>query len=153
MSKLETFLVPVDFSEHSRAALDFATQLARRLSANLHLVHVLQPPTYAAAYGAAVPPMIDLAQLREPIQRSLGEIVEELSDLPGTVTSEVVEGANIALSLQEAASKADADLIVMGTHGRTGLAHVFLGSVAERTLRHAPCPVLTVRGREMDDRD
>ena len=64
---------------------------------------------------------------------------------PGKVEAHVLEGSGIADMIIGAAEEHDADLIVMGTHGRTGLAHVFLGSVAERTLRRAPCPVLTVQ--------
>lgn len=143
MSEYRSFVVPYDFSEHAQAAFDVAKDLAQRLGAELHLLHVVTPPIYASAYGAAVPPQIDM----EPIRRSVMESLQDLTDRAGDtvrVTPHVVEGLNIAVSIQEFATKCKADLIVMGTHGRTGLAHVFLGSVAERTLRQAPCPVLTV---------
>jgi nucleotide-binding universal stress UspA family protein len=143
MSEYRSFVVPYDFSEHARAALEVAKDLARQLGAELHLLHVVTPPIYASAYGAAVPPQIDM----EPIRSSVMESLQGMTEGEGSavrMTPHVVEGLNIAVSIQEFASKQKADLIVMGSHGRTGLAHVFLGSVAERTLRQAPCPVLTV---------
>lgn len=77
--------------------------------------------------------------------KSLREVAEGLPSLRGSVELHVVEGAGVAEMIGEVAESLGADLIVMGTHGRTGLAHVFLGSVAERTLSRAPCPVLTVQ--------
>jgi nucleotide-binding universal stress UspA family protein len=111
---------------------------------------VVQSPTLlygAAAYGGTVaaPPVVDVIAMREGIMKSLDSIVSEIDDPPGAIQSHVVEGSGIADVLCESAETLGADLIVMGTHGRTGLAHVFLGSVAERTLRRAPCPVLVVQ--------
>jgi nucleotide-binding universal stress UspA family protein len=143
MSDYQNFVVPFDFSAHAGAALAAAKDLARRLDAKLHLLHVITPPIYAGAYGANVPPQIDMTQLREAVKRSLSEVADR-EGVPAGSQTHVVEGTSIAISIQEFAEQCGADLIVMGTHGRTGLAHVFLGSVAERTLRHAPCPVLTV---------
>jgi len=147
--RYETFLVPYDFSPHSRAALDTAVDLARRLGARLELVHVLQPPSFAypGFEGTiAVPP--NLVELERALEEALAQVAEEVrsSDVP--VELQVVQAESVAGTLAELAEKRGADLIVMGSHGRTGLAHVFLGSVAERTLRQAPCPVLTVRGDE-----
>ncbi len=151
MSDYRTFVVPYDFSVHARAALDVAADLARRLSADLHLIHVVQIPAYDYAsgpYGGAVmSPPIDMAEMREGALKSLRDVVAEV-DVPGKVEPHVVEGPSVAEMLSESAANLNADLIVMGTHGRTGLAHVFLGSVAERTLRTAPCPVLTLRAQE-----
>lgn len=147
-----TLVVPYDFSSHARAALYAAADLARRLGAGLRLLHVVQPPTfgYGYAYGGATPPPIDMAQLRDAAARSLSEVAESIEDVPGNVDCIVVEASNIAGAIRDTAEKLEADLIVMGTHGRTGLAHVFLGSVTERTLRIAPCPVLSVQAPEDD---
>ena len=148
MSDYGIFVVPYDFSEHARAALDVAADLARRLSADVHLVHVVQTPAYVAGYGlyggAAMPAPIDMASVREGAMKSLREVIAEI-DVPGKLEPHVIEGVSVADKLRESAENLGADLIVMGTHGRTGIAHVFLGSVAERTQRTAPCPVLTVR--------
>ena len=152
MSDYRTFLVPYDFSAHSRAALFAATDLARRLGADLHLFHAVHTPAFAyGPYGAAAPPPMDLLEVRETVARSLLEVANGIVDAPGKVETHVVEGSGVADLIHRCAEQIGADLIVMGTHGRTGLAHVFLGSVAERTLRRAPCPVLTVQAPEEEE--
>ena len=149
MSNYDTIIVPYDFSEHAKAALTTAEDLARRLESNLHLVHVVQLPdfAYGAGPGMAIPPHMDLEVLEKRAMESLSEVVAKV-DIPGKVEPHVSQGSDVSERLKETATELGADLIVMGTHGRTGLAHVFLGSIAERTLRGAPCPVLTVRGDE-----
>lgn len=146
-----TFLVPYDFSEHARAALYTALDLGRRLGADVHLVHVVQPPSYVygyAAMGGAPPsPLLEVAEAREGALQSLRAVAASVEG-DAALEAHVVEGDGIAEGLCDVAKKLGADLIVMGTHGRTGLAHAFLGSVAERTLRRAPCPVLSVRAPE-----
>jgi universal stress protein A len=152
MADYRVLVVPYDFSDHARAALKEAAELARRLGGDLHLVHVVQSPLYMYSFAyageaAAVIPPIDMTEIREAAMKSLRDVIAEL-DIPGKVEPHVLEGASVAETLREAAVDLGADLIVMGTHGRTGLAHAFLGSVAERTLRSAPCPVLTVQAHE-----
>ena len=145
----QTFVVPYDFSEHSRAALRMATDLAQRFESDLHLVHVIQSLSLAyAAYGgpgtAAAAP-VAMLELREVAESALRGVAAEVENECASVQMHVVESAGIPDAICEVAAKVGADLIVMGTHGRTGLAHAFLGSVAERTLRRSPCAVLTVR--------
>jgi universal stress protein A len=152
MADYRVLVVPYDFSDHARAALKEAAGLARRLGGDLHLVHVVQSPLYMYSFAyageaAAVIPPIDMTEIREAAMKSLRDVIAEL-DIPGKVEPHVLEGASVAETLRETAVDLGADLIVMGTHGRTGLAHAFLGSVAERTLRSAPCPVLTVQAHE-----
>ena len=154
MADYRVIVVPFDFSEHARTALNEAVDLARRFGAELHLVHVMQSPLYLynfayAGDAAAVAPPIDMTEMREDAMKSLHEVISEV-EFSGKMEPHVLEGVNVAESLRATAMSLDADLIVMGTHGRTGLAHTFLGSVAERTLRTAPCPVLTVQAREKD---
>ncbi len=152
MREYRTILVPFDFSAHARAALAEATNLAQRLGAGLCLIHVVQPPTYAYGYGASPDPSaFDLNEIHGRAARMLDEIADSIPNAPGPVDRQVLEDGSIANAIQQAAREHGADMIVMGTHGRTGLAHVFLGSVAERTLRNAPCPVLTVQAPEEDD--
>jgi nucleotide-binding universal stress UspA family protein len=149
MTEYRTLLVPYDFSPHARAALSTAIDLGQRLGADLHLLHVVQSPSHAYGYGAygasAVPPPVDMVAVREGAMQSLQAVADGIEALPKKPEPHVVEGTGTADMIREAAAELSADLIVMGTHGRTGLAHVFLGSVAERTLRCAPCPVLTVQ--------
>lgn len=147
MSEYRTLLVAYDFSAHAEAALYVASDLARRLGAKLHLVHVVHTPSYAYASGtyagADLPPPMELLKAREAAGEALRELAAGIEGIE-EVSAHVVEGARIADAICDTAVQVGADLIVMGTHGRTGLAHVFLGSVAERTLRGARCPVLTV---------
>ncbi len=150
MSDYRTFVVPYDFSVHARAALSTAVDLAKRLSADLHLVHVVHTPPYAYSYApmlgaAAPPPQMDMVQVRENAMAFLRDVVDGIRDFPQKIEPHVVEGGSISDMIRESAEMLDADLIVMGTHGRTGVAHVILDSVAERTLRNAPCPVLTIQ--------
>lgn len=147
-----TLVVPYDFSAHARAALFTACDLARRLGSDLHLVHVLQLPTcgyvQGAYAGAVAPPPLQLKESREHALESLRDVARGIGEMPGKLESHVVSGTSVDAALCDVARELGADLLVMGTHGRTGLAHVFLGSVAERTLRGAPCPVLTLRAPE-----
>jgi len=119
---------------------------------------VLQTPAYGYAYpvatGGGAPPPFDLVYLRERAQQALDEVAGAVKEgLSGKIDSRVVEGNLIANAVSDTAEELGADLIVMGTHGRSGLAHAFLGSVAERTLRRAPCPVLTVRATEDQEKE
>lgn len=154
MSEYRTLLLAYDFSEHAKAALDVATDLARRLGASLHIVHVVQTPSYAYAagtYGGAdLPPPMDLLKVREAADEALRALAEGIEGIDA-VSPHVVEGERVANAICDTAVQVGADLVVMGTHGRTGLAHVFLGSVAERTLREARCPVLTVPLEEPEE--
>lgn len=158
MSAYQTIVVPYDFSEHAHAALETSLDLARRLDSNLHLVHALQPPAYGYGYAnlggtavgaASIPPPGFVEEMRAGAMNALREVAQKAAHrAPGDVVHHLTEGVNVSDAILQSARDLNADLIVMGTHGRTGIAHVFLGSVAERTLRRAPCPVLTVRAPE-----
>lgn len=153
MSEFRTVVVPYDFSVHAHAALETAIDLAKRLpGAELQLLHVVQTPTYGYAYaGGALPPAIDTKVLCEGAGKSLADVAAAEPDLGPETELHVVEGLGIADAIRASSEAIGADLIVMGTHGRTGLAHVFLGSVTERLLRMAPCPVLAVRADESEE--
>ncbi|NNL85064.1 MAG: universal stress protein [Myxococcales bacterium] len=151
MNDFRHILVPHDFSDHAHAALQIGVGLAKRLRAEVTLVHIVQPPSYAYGYpapGGTAAALPNLLELEQSARQGLVDLIEGLAEPPFRAKAEVYQGDNISQALCEAARKLDVDLIVMGTHGRTGLAHAFIGSVAERTLRSAPCPVLTVRGAE-----
>ncbi len=140
-------LVPTDFSEPSDAALAYAKQLAHRLQAAVHVLHVIEDPltTGTGADGFGFPPIDLQEELRAQAARELDARfgAREQADYRGT--TEVRMSAHTAAAIVEVANERETDLIVMGTHGRTGLAHLLLGSVAERVVRTAGCPVLTVR--------
>jgi nucleotide-binding universal stress UspA family protein len=158
MTNYKTLVVPFDFSAHSRSALATAVDLATKLGSDLHLVHVIQPPSYAYAYGyvggmagISGQPPIDMARIREDVVKALNEVCRSVEGFRGKIEAHVVESSAIASAICESARDLDASMIVMGTHGRTGLAHAFLGSVAERTLRGAACPVLTIQSPDEVD--
>jgi nucleotide-binding universal stress UspA family protein len=141
-------LVPTDFSEPSDAALDFARALAGKFGATLHLLHVIEPD-YQTAGAFTVEAGIGASQ--GPYQQMLADararFAHRVTPADRTrygATTEVIYGKS-AETIVDFAGGQNIDLIVMGTHGRTGLAHLLMGSVAEHVVRTAPCPVLTVR--------
>ncbi len=146
MIELKKILVPTDFSDYSKFALKYACELAGRFEADLHVLHVLQDlVAMVPEPGMAFPlPGDYMAELKESSERALSKLIDsaELSDT--NVVRETREGPPF-LEIIRYAKENNIDLIVMGTHGRTGLAHALLGSVAEKVVRKAPCPVLTVR--------
>jgi nucleotide-binding universal stress UspA family protein len=139
-------LVPIDFSSTSDAALQCARGMAVRFGASLHLLHVAEDP-YRAFYSAEVY-VPEVEGLRDEILRNaIGGLKERLrtSDFAELrATADAIIGTPAACIVEYAAGHG-VDLIVMGTHGRGGMSHLLMGSVAERVVRTAPCPVLTLR--------
>jgi nucleotide-binding universal stress UspA family protein len=144
MINLNTILVPSDFSECSDEALRYGLELARRFDARLHLLHVVQDPVTQpwAAEGFSVPLFEAVEDWRRQAEARLRAAVPDADR--DRVTIACIVATPYAAILDYAAAH-DADLIVMGTHGRGGVSHVLIGSIAERVVRRAPCPVLTVR--------
>jgi universal stress protein A len=138
-------LVPTDFSAPSHAALALAKRMATTSGASLHLIHVLEDPL--AAYAAEVyvsPP----AGIRESWLEGAKALLEEQltpDERASLRSTELVVFGTPAREIVNQASANDIDLIVMGTHGRGGVHHLLMGSIAERVVRAARCPVLTVR--------
>jgi len=150
MSAIRTILVPVDFSPHSAKALDFAIALAKDLGSKLHLVHCYQiAATAVSPYGMVFPEGLD-RDVREAAERTIAESHEKV-EAQGVSVDHQVTPAFPSEAIATIAAEIGADLIVMGTRGLTGLKHVVLGSVAERTLRIAPCPVVTVKDESDGD--
>jgi nucleotide-binding universal stress UspA family protein len=145
--KLSKILVPTDFSEHAQQALETAVSLAKPFGATLHLLHVVQMPlvpTPLVADAAPVVPVTFWQELREHAQRNLEKQKARLAADGVRCELEVIEDVP-GFAISAAAERAKADLIVMGSRGLTGIKRVLLGSVAEHTVRAAPCPVLTVK--------
>jgi nucleotide-binding universal stress UspA family protein len=140
-------LVPTDFSPPSAAALATAKELAARFGASIHLLHVLEDPYATAGFAAEVygclPPGLKEAWLKTAETQMLAAFPERERE-PFRATAAVAFGSS-ARTIVEYADANGFDLIVMGTHGRGGVAHLLIGSVAERVVRTAFCPVLTVR--------
>jgi nucleotide-binding universal stress UspA family protein len=145
--EIKTILVPTDFSGHSTKALQTAVDMAKTLGASVHLVHVLHFPVQVAAPGQVAIPQDLWTQIRDGAARRLEKAREAVAASGIAVETHLSEGAN-AQAIVELAEKVKADLIVMGTRGLSGLKHVMLGSVAERTVRLAPCAVMTVKAEQ-----
>lgn len=138
-------LVPTDFSNHADDALDYAIELAQRLQARLTLLHIIDTAPLGVVEGAAMLPPAYWQELETGIEQSMEASLKRLDDagLPGETT--IVHGVPFQ-SIIDTAQDKGVDLIIMGTHGRTGLTHALMGSVAEKVVRLAPCPVLVTRG-------
>jgi nucleotide-binding universal stress UspA family protein len=145
MMKIHKILVPLDFSVHSKQAQLWAAELARRYDASLTLLHVYQPISYALPEGYVLPSTNLLADLEVNMGKALDEAKRQFDATPGLrVDTQLTQGVPF-VEIIRVAREGGYDLIVLSTHGRTGLRHALLGSVAEKVVRKAPCPVLTVR--------
>jgi nucleotide-binding universal stress UspA family protein len=144
-------LVATDLTESSRPALQTGLELAHRLGAKLEILHVVEPPYrtrgWYSPYSADENTFLQGVSVRqaEAAQRVLDDQVKEADRESKVQVKSVVKVGVPADSIIETAKDSGADLVVVGTHARQGFQHVFLGSIAERVVRTAPCPVLTVR--------
>jgi len=144
MVEFRKILVPVDFSSHSQQALEEAISLAKVFGSEVHLLHCYQiHPAAVSPYGIVIPENFE-HDVRMAALRRLGEWREMVAGA-GCKVQEHVSAHFPTEEIAAVAEKIGADLIVMGTRGLSGIKHVLLGSVAERTIRAAPCPVLTVK--------
>lgn len=146
MTEINSILVATDFSENAQQAVDTAMEFAKTFGAKVHLVHAFQTPVPIVSPYEVVVPDGFLEQARDAAASNLRSIVEKVSAAGLDVTSHLTE-VPAAPALARLAEELDVDLIVMGTRGNTGLKHIVLGSVAERTIRLAPCSVLTVKSK------
>lgn len=156
MPDIKQILVPVDFSAGSRAAVDYAALIASKLGAGVELFHVWNPPTLVPENLLVIAPSHGTGPgfTLEDLARSRAET--ELKEFQGILKSRGVSQVHARVGVGDPAheilalaSHGKHDLIVMGTHGRTGVAHLVVGSVAEKVVRRAACPVLTVRKEEV----
>ncbi|UCG75172.1 MAG: universal stress protein [Gemmatimonadota bacterium] len=140
----QNILVPMDYSESSEAALGHAAEIGAKEGARLHLLHVLEVGTYPDFYfPVQATQMFDMPELKRKALEHLGKRVEGLG--PAVETELHVELGHPAQNIAEYAERLSIDLIVIASHGRTGLERALLGSVAEGTVRRAKCAVLTVK--------
>jgi universal stress protein A len=144
MEMITKILVPIDFSDYSKNALKYATQFAKRFNAKLILIYVVEPIIYPADFSmgqVAIPSTdIDLHSRAE----------EELNNLASTIDSSLqvetlIKTGKPFVEINETAKEKDVDLVIIATHGHTGVEHLLFGSTAEKVVRKAPCPVLTLR--------
>lgn len=146
MIRLRRILFPTDFSENARAAQEYACAFAEQFRAELHILTVLHDvaPVLPEPGTLFITPVSNLDETRLSAEQAMSGLLDPKweqanrvvrATRPGTPFLEIIRYARVQ----------EIDLIVLGTHGRSGLSHVLLGSVAERVVRHAPCPVLTIR--------
>jgi nucleotide-binding universal stress UspA family protein len=141
-------LVPVDFSKCSGAALDYALELAKALGASLEVIHAFEIPAFVPPQAVIALGEVEATLAQHAEREARVTFSKFLSDRGiGDIPNQVLLGPP-ALSVLERLERGDIDMVVMGTHGRTGLTRWVMGSTAEKVVRGAPCPVLTVRTPE-----
>lgn len=142
MISLKRILVPTDFSEHSRKAMLYGAELAKKFHSELHLLHAIEMTPLMYGEVACVAPETE-SEIEASAQTQLDRLLTD-ADADLTIVRTVQHGHPFVETIRYAKEN-DVGLIILGTHGRGAIAHMFLGSVAERVVRKAPCPVLTVR--------
>ncbi|MBI4547062.1 MAG: universal stress protein [Ignavibacteriae bacterium] len=147
---LKRILVPIDFSDYSKNALKYAVSFASHFKAELLLVYVVEPTIYPAdfSFGQVALPSLE-NELRERGKVELKNLVK--SHVTGKVSAQtIVRTGKPFLEILHTAKEENIDLIIIATHGHTGVEHILFGSTAEKVVRKAPCPVLVVHSRERE---
>ena len=139
--RIDTILSPIDFSDHSSEALSVAIEAVRMYGAKLQILHVIEKTVYPSFYEP--PPRSD-TDLTELVEEEMARFYTESSGMEGGAEFHVVQG-HLVHEILEFVKRKNVDLIVIATHGLSGLKHLLLGSVAEKVVRIASCPVLTVK--------
>lgn len=142
---IKKIVVPIDFSDYSKKALQYTVQFCKSMQAEIILVYVIEPMIYPAdlSMGQMVIPQNEL-NLDQKAKSELEELAKsEIGDL--LKYQILIKMGKPFVEIIETASEQDADLIIISTHGHTGVEHLLFGSTAEKVVRKAPCPVLTIR--------
>lgn len=151
--EIRTILLPTDFSECGNYALSYAASLARTFKASIICVNVIEPIVPAVGYSGMTEPMpiADITErLEDSAERELPKLAEG-ADCAGLDVEELVVHGEAASEIVRVAADRKVDLIVISSHGRTGLGRILFGSTAESVVRHAPCPVLVVKPPSPDE--
>ena len=141
---VQRILVPIDFSEHARLALAYASDLAATYGAHLDLLHVVEETALPIIYGIE-PVLVQVSEVQHQARQALERLVREVGVADGSYNVHVTVG-HPASDIVGFAERQGIDLVVIATHGLTGIKRLLLGSVAERVVHRAPCPVFTVKG-------
>jgi nucleotide-binding universal stress UspA family protein len=145
---IEKILIPTDFSEYSRWATRYAVAFAKKFKARLYVMHVFEEVVFSVAPDGYSPSVSDFhAALQRSERNNLDLVIEDLCK-EGVDAEPVFKVGRAYIDIVETAKDLDVDIIVLATHGRTGLSHLVFGSTAEKVVRLAPCPVLTVKHPE-----
>ncbi len=142
---IKKVLVPVDFSDYSKSALNYAVDFAKHFNAQLFLIYVVEPVIYPPDFsmGQIAVPSIDL-DMDKRAKEELENLVQK--QIPKELTTKtIVKTGKPFVEIIDTASEINADIIIIATHGHSGVEHILFGSTAEKIVRKAPCPVLTLR--------
>lgn len=145
MEEIKKILVPIDFSDYSKNALKYSVNFAKRFSAEMYLVYVIEPMIYPADFsmGQIAVPTGDV-DMTERAKEELSNLAK--TEIDASIRTEIlIKSGKPFVEIIETASDLDIDLIIIATHGHTGVEHLLFGSTAEKVVRKAPCPVLTLR--------
>ncbi len=148
--KIDKILVPIDFSEYSKMALDYSIEFSKRFNSELILIYVIEPIVYPSDFGLG---QIPISQVDFEIQsRAEDELKKLIEDkVPSEIkASYIVKTGKPFLEIINSAKELNCDLIIIATHGHTGIEHILFGSTAEKVVRKSPVPVLAVREKKVN---
>ncbi len=143
--EINKILVPIDFSDYSKSALKYAVNFIKQFNAELILIYVVEPVIYPPDFsmGQIAIPSVDLEMDKRAVEE-LNKLARK--EIPGEIkVKSLVKTGKPFIEIIETAAEEDIDLIIIATHGHTGVEHILFGSTAEKVVRKAPCPVLTLR--------
>ena len=141
----QKILMPLDFSEYTDEIVNVAVQLAKKFGSTLHLLHVIPNMDYFTPYESflSAESLVKIQRdIEKEVEKDMDAIAKKIADVP---TKKVIHTGVAFVEIVDYVRTEKIDLVVMGTHGRGGLEHILLGSVAEKVVRRTPCPVLTIR--------
>ena len=141
-------LYPVDFSDYAEEIMEYATTIASRFDSELHLIHIIPNLNYFTPYESFLTPE-NLVAVERNIESEVDKDFVKLVEKITVPVKKVIRTGVTFLEIIDYIKEAGIDLVVMGTHGRSGIEHILIGSVAEKVVRKAPCPVLTVRPKSV----
>ena len=140
-------LCPVDFSEFTDQILDYAVTIAKRFDSELHLIHVIPNLNYFTPYESFLTPE-NLVAIERNIEGEVGKDFDKITKKIELPFKRIIKTGVTFVEIIDYIKDQGVDLVVMGTHGRSGIEHILIGSVAEKVVRKSPCPVLTVRPKD-----
>lgn len=146
VSMFKKILCPVDFSEFTKDVVAYAADISRQYGAELHVLHVIPNLTYFTPYESFLTPE-NLVAMEKNIQDEVDRDFKKVLSAVGIDVRKVVRTGVAFVEIIDYAKTEGIDLIVMGTHGRSGIEHILIGNVAEKVVRKSPCPVMTIRPR------
>jgi len=142
---IQKILVPIDFSDYSKSALKYAVNFCKNCKADMFLIYVVEPVIYPPDFsmGQIAIPSVN-SEWDERARQELDKLAKE--EIPSSVSVKtIIKTGKPFLEIIETAGELDVDLIIIATHGRSGVEHILFGTTAEKVVRKAPCPVLTLR--------